>query len=186
MSKLIKTPIIQSMIIELRGERVILDSDLAMLYQVPTKRLIEQIKRNIKRFPQDFMFKLTREEWQFLRSQIATFGRKPPAKKYLPYVFTRNGANMVCTVLRSQIAIHRSIQIMRAFSTLEEVISRKRKQAIQSPDMLKKLSTHSRAIMRLFQETKLNTKEVAKVKEIQKEMINLLQKMVFASLGKEN
>jgi len=186
MSKLVKMPMIQSMIIELRGKRVMLDSDLAMLYQVPTKRLIEQVKRNIKRFPSDFMFRLTKEEWQFLRSQIATFGREAPAKKYLPYVFTRNGANMVSTVLRSQVAIHRSIQIMRAFTTLEEALSRRRKKAIESPDVLQKLSTHSRAIMRLFQESKLHGRGVRKVKRIQKEMINLLQRMVIASLKEEN
>ena len=85
MNKLIRLSEIQGMIVELRGQRVILDSDLAMLYQVPAKRLMEQVRRNIKRFPQDFMFRLTKDEWHFLRSQIATFGGKALAKKYLPY-----------------------------------------------------------------------------------------------------
>ncbi|MBU0672032.1 MAG: hypothetical protein KJ732_03275, partial [Candidatus Margulisbacteria bacterium] len=93
-------------------------------------------------------------------------------------------ANMVCTVLNSTIAVRRSIQIMRAFSVLEEAISKKGKKLTKSPDVLKKLSTHSRAIMRLFQESKLNNKEVKKVKKIQKEMIDLLQRMVMASLVK--
>ena len=75
MAKMIKIPMVQSMIIELREERVILDSDLAMLYQVTTRRLMEQVKRNLKRFPPDFMFQLSREEWSFLKSQIATSGR---------------------------------------------------------------------------------------------------------------
>ena len=65
---------IQAMIIELRGQRVVLDSDLARLYQIPTKRLIEQVKRNIKRFPADFMFQLSKDEWNFLKSQFATSG----------------------------------------------------------------------------------------------------------------
>jgi hypothetical protein len=185
MSKLIKVPMIQSMIIELRGKRVILDSDLAMLYQVSTRRLMEQVKRNLERFPSDFMFQLTKDEWSFLKSQIATSERIPEKKRKIPYVFTRNGANMVSTVLRSPVAVQRSIQIMRAFSALEVAISRKRKTLTQSPDVLNKLSTHSRAIMRLFQESKLNSKQIAKVRKIQKEMISLMQRMVIASLGKE-
>ena len=176
---------IRALIIEFRGHKVILDSDLAMLYQVSTKRLVEQVKRNIQRFPSDFMFRLTKDEWRFLRSQFATFGKKPPSKKYPPYVFSRNGANVVCTVLKSPVAVQRSIQIMRAFSTLEEAISRKGRKLTQSPDVLKKLSTHSKAIMRLFQESKMNNKEVKRVKKIQKEMISLLQKMVIASLEKD-
>lgn len=172
---------IQSMIIELRGQKVIIDSDLAMLYQVPTKRLIEQVKRNINRFPSDFMFKLTREEWQFLRSQIATFGRKPHLKRYLPYVFTRNGANMVSAVLKSPIAIQRSIQIMRAFSVLEEVIG-KSKELTKSPDVLNKLSVHSRAIMQLFRKDKMKNKEIKKVRKVLNEMVDMLKKRVCEEL----
>lgn len=185
MLKLIRVPMIQSMIIEVRGKKVILDSDLAMLYRVPTKVLNQAVKRNKNRFPADFMFQLTKEEYDFLKSQIVTSERIPEKKRKLPYVFTRNGANMVCTLLRSSMAIQRSIQIMRAFSALEEVVSYKRRILAQSPDVMKKLSIHSRAIMRLFQESKLNAKEVEKVKKIQKEMINLLQQMVIASLGRE-
>lgn len=185
MSKLIKIPIIQSMIIELRGQRVILDRDLAMLYQVPTRTLNQAVRRNRERFPKDFVFQLTREEWKFLRSQIVIANKSAQKVRSLPYAFTRNGANMVCTVLKSRIAVQRSIQIMRAFSALEEMISHKRRKLTQSPDILKKLSTHSRAILRLFHESKLNTKEVSKVKKIQKGMINLLQQMVAASLSKD-
>lgn len=156
-----------------------------MLYQAPTKVLNQAVKRNKSRFPLDFMFKLTREEWEFLRSQIVTFGRKPLPRKYLPYVFTRNGANMVCTVLKSSIAVQRSIQIMRAFSTLEEIMGKKKKILTKSPDVIKKLSTHSKAIMCLFQESKMNRKGIAKVKKIQGEMINLLQQIVAVSMGKK-
>ena len=173
---------IQTMIIELRGQRVILDSDLAHLYQVSTGRLMEQVNRNIKRFPSDFMFKLTKEEWHFLRSQFAIFGKKVPAKKYLPHVFTRNGANMVSAVLRSPIAVQRSIQIMRAFSTLEEILSKNRKITAESPKVLDKLSAHSRAIMHLFQKDKIKTKEISKIKVVINEMIEMLQKIVVESL----
>jgi len=85
MSKLIRVPMIQSMIIELREERVILDSDLAMLYQVPTKVLNQAVKRNKKRFPSDFMFQLTKEEYNFLKSQIVTSERIPEKKRKLSH-----------------------------------------------------------------------------------------------------
>jgi len=173
---------IQGMIIELRGQRVILDTDLAVLYQVSTKRLMEQVKRNIKRFPSDFMFRLTKDEWAFLKSQIATSGRISKQKKKIPYVFTRNGANMVSAILKSPIAIQRSIQIMRAFTTMEEIMSKRKESPIKSPDVLNKLSTHSRAIMHLFQKDKIKTKEIGKVKDIIKEMIKLLQKIVIDSM----
>lgn len=181
MSGLMGVSEIQGMIIELRGRRVMLDSDLAMLYQVPTKRLMEQVKRNIKRFPPDFMFQLTRDEWFFQKSQIATSERIPVSKKKIPFVFTRNGANMVSSILKSSIAIQRSIQIMRAFSALEEIIGRNKKALTQSPDVLNKLSIHGKAIMHLFQKDKIKSKEIKKVKKIISEMIGLLQKMVFKS-----
>jgi hypothetical protein len=173
------------MIIELRGRRVILDSDLAMLYQVPTRTLNQAVRRNKGRFPPDFMFKLTKEEYNFLKSQIVTSGRISVQKKKIPYVYTRNGANMVCAILKSPVAVQRSIQIMRAFTTLEEIMGKKKKLLTKSPDVMSKLSTHSKAIMRLFQESKLNRKGIAKVKKIQRGMINLLQQMVAVSMGKE-
>ncbi|MFH1575972.1 MAG: ORF6N domain-containing protein [Candidatus Margulisiibacteriota bacterium] len=179
-STLVGVSEIQTMIIELRGHRVILDKDLAKLYSVPTKRLIEQVKRNQERFPSDFIFQLTDNEFEFLRSQFATSSWG--GRRYLPYAFTRNGANMVCAILKSPIAIQRSIQIMRAFSVLEEVLSKKKRIVTRSPNVLNKLSTHSRAIMHLFQKDKVKTKEIGKIKKIIHEMIKLLQKMVVESL----
>ncbi len=174
---LIKVSDIQGIIIELRDKRVILDQDLAKIYKVSTKRLVEQVKRNIDRFPADFMFQLTGEEYDFLRSQIATSSRG--GRRYLPYAFTRNGANMLSAILRSSIAVQRSIQIMRAFSTLEEMMAKKKKIIVGSPEVLNKLSIHSRAIMCLFKKDKVNTKEITKVKRIVREMIGTLQQMVF-------
>ncbi|MFH1386828.1 MAG: ORF6N domain-containing protein [bacterium] len=179
MTNLIETLKIKEMIIELRGRRVILDSDLASLYRVSTKRLMEQVKRNGKRFPPDFMFQLTREEWLFWKSQFATSKVSYSQKNKQPYVFTRNGANMVSAILKSEVAIQRSIQIMRAFSALEEIMSRNRRILAESPEVLYKLSVHSKAIMTLFQKDGANKREIAKVKNIIIEMIDMLQKMVL-------
>lgn len=181
MAKLIKIKEIQGVIIELRGKKVIIDRDLAMIYRVTTKRLNEQVKRNIERFPDDFMFPLTEEE----KDEVVANCDHLRALKYspqLPYAFTRNGANMVSTVLKSPVAIRRSIQIMRAFTVLEVAISHARRRLTQSPAILKKLSTHSRAIMRLFHESNAHTRETTKIKKIQREMINLLQQIVFTSI----
>ena len=107
----------------IRGRQVMLDCDLAKLYQVETKRLNEQVKRNIKRFPDDFMFQLTPEEC--LRSQIATSNEKQGrgGKRYLPYVFTEQGISMLRSVLRSDVAIEVNICIMRAFVAMRHFLA---------------------------------------------------------------
>jgi len=104
---------IQSMIYEIRGQKVMLDSDLAVLYGVEIKRLNESVKRNIKRFPSEFMFQLTDTEWSNLRSQIATFNKD--ARKYKPFAFTEHGVLMLSSVLNSDKAIKINIQIMKIF-----------------------------------------------------------------------
>ena len=135
----IKNINIESLIRVIRGQKVMLDSDLAMLYGVTTSRLNEQVKRNINRFPDDFMFQLTKEEWNDLKSQnaiskvpdnvtvtnlmsqiaISSWGgsRKPP------YVFTRNGIGMLSSVLRSGTAVEVNIRIMRAFTAIPEIVN---------------------------------------------------------------
>ena len=108
---------IESLIKVIRGQQVMLDRDLATLYGVETKRLNEQVKRNIKRFPEDFMFQLTKDEC--LRSQIATLNEgRGQHLKYMPYVFTENGVAMLSSVLRSDTAIEVNIRIMRAFVSM--------------------------------------------------------------------
>lgn len=104
---------IQNLIYEIRGLKVMLDSDLANLYGVETKSLNRAVKRNIERFPVNFMFQLTKEEWQNLRYQNGTF--KNDIRKYLPYVFTEQGVAMLSSVLRSKQAIQTNIQIMNTF-----------------------------------------------------------------------
>lgn len=110
---------IEPLIKIIRGQQVMLDRDLATLYGVETKRLNEQVKRNIKRFPEDFMFQLTKDEC--LRSQIATLNEgRGQHLKYMPYVFTENGVAMLSSILRSDTAIEVNIRIMRAFTSMRK------------------------------------------------------------------
>lgn len=109
---------IKNLIYTIRGHRVMLDSDLAMLYEVETKALNQAVKRNIKRFPSNFMFQLTKDEWLNLRSQFVTF--KNDIRKYTPYVFTEQGVVMLSSVLRSEKAIQINIQIMNTFVAMRQ------------------------------------------------------------------
>ena len=112
---------IEPLIKIIRGQQVMLDRDLATLYGVETKRLNEQVKRNIKRFPEDFMFQLTKDEC--LRSQITTLNEgRGQHLKYMPYVFTENGVAMLSSVLRSDTAIEVNIRIMRAFTSMRHFL----------------------------------------------------------------
>lgn len=114
---------IESRILLIRGQKVILDSDLAELYQVSTKRLNEQVKRNQERFPEDFMFQLTLEETEALRSQFATSDRGRGGRRYRPFAFTEHGTVMVASVLNSPVAVQASIQVVRAFIRLREILT---------------------------------------------------------------
>ena len=115
---------IESLIRVIRGQQVMLDSDLAMLYGVETKRLNEQAKRNSNRFPEDFMFQLTQDEAVRSRSQIATLNTQRGQNiKYLPYAFTRNGIAMLSSVLKSDTAVEVNIRIMRAFTMIPQLVN---------------------------------------------------------------
>jgi len=113
---------IEKRIFLLRGNRVILDSDIASLYCVQTKVMMQAIKRNIQRFPSEFMFQLSEHEFRALRSQIVT-SKKQGGRRYLPYAFTEHGVAMLATVLRSERAIQMSIQIIKAFVRLRQFLS---------------------------------------------------------------
>ena len=116
--------IIQSKIYEIRGRKVMLDRDLAELYQVTTGNLNKAVKRNIKRFPSDFMFQLTTEEWESLRFQFGSLeAGRGKYTKYLPYAFTEQGLAMLSGILNSDIAIQVNINIMRAFVAIRGLIS---------------------------------------------------------------
>jgi hypothetical protein len=114
---------IERSILLIRGHKVMLDADLAVLYAVSTKRLNEQVRRNRSRFPGDFMFQLTGEEVRSLRSQFATSKKGRGGRRYSPLVFTEQGIAMLSTVLNSERAIQVNIEIMRAFVRLREMIA---------------------------------------------------------------
>lgn len=113
--------LIKKSILEIRGKKVMLDMDLAKIYEVETRALKQAVRRNLDRFPEDFMFQLTKEEWSILRSQIVTLevgkGNHP---KFLPFAFTEQGVAMLSAVLNSQPAINASIAIMRAFVMIRQ------------------------------------------------------------------
>jgi DNA-binding transcriptional MerR regulator len=121
--ELIAAPAVEKRIFVVRGRQVMIDEDLADLYGVETKRLVEQVKRNLERFPEDFMFQLNKEEAAALRSQIATSNAGRGGRRYAPYVFTEQGVAMLSSVLRSKRAIAVNIEIMRAFVELRRVAS---------------------------------------------------------------
>jgi hypothetical protein len=119
MGKLVKLDMVENKIFQVRGKKVMLDDDLAELYGVPTKRLNEQVRRNMKRFPADFMLQLTYQEVRNLRSQIATSSWG--GKRRMSNAFTQEGVAMLSSVLHSEQAINVNIQIMRAFVNLRRV-----------------------------------------------------------------
>ena len=149
----------------IRGHRVMLDTDLAALYCVPTKVLNQAVKRNQTRFPADFMFQLTPEEADRLRSQIVTLkvgrGRY---RKYRPYAFTEQGVAMLSSVLRSERAIQVNIAIMRAFVRLREIIGSNKLLARQLAELEKKFDTQFRvvfdAIRGLMEEPKSKSRRI--------------------------
>jgi hypothetical protein len=110
--------IIQNKIYEIRGQRVMLDFDLAELYETETKRLKEAVRRNLDRFPSDFMFEVDKKEWNILRTQFATSSWG--GTRYLPFAFTEQGVAMLASVLNSPKAIQINIQIVRAFILLRQ------------------------------------------------------------------
>src|SRR5262245_24376744 len=141
---------IRSLILTIRGQRVMLDSDLAKLFGVPTKRLLEQFKRNRVRFPTDFAFQLEREELAILRSQIATSSFHG-GRRYAPVVFTEHGAIMLATILNSPVAVDASVRIVRAFVYLREQALANRELASKFAQLEKRLDAHDESITALFE-----------------------------------
>ncbi len=122
MNKIIPIEKITTLIYLIRGQKVMLDRDLAVLYGVETKRLKEQVKRNIERFPEDFMFEFSKSEFKNWRSQFATSNTDKMGLRYSPMAFTELGVAMLSSVLRSKTAIQVNIQIMRAFTKMRQQI----------------------------------------------------------------
>ena len=159
---------IESKILFIRGQRVMLDSDLAAIYGVPTRRLNEQVKRNIRKFPPDFVFRLTNQEVKHLksqiviskgagnRSQIATGSQKHRDPRFLPYAFTEHGAIMSANVLNSQRAIQMSVFVVRAFISMRRMLVDQRDLAQKLAELERKLTTrlnvHETAITEVLQQ----------------------------------
>jgi hypothetical protein len=130
---------ITSVIRTIRGQKVILDADLARIYGVTTKALNQAVKRNLKRFPDDFLLKLSLEELENLRSQIVTSSLHG-GQRYLPYAFTENGAIMAANVLNSPAAVRMSVFVVRAFVKMRELLGGTKELAKQLADLEKKLT----------------------------------------------
>ena len=151
MSKATKLPLpVESRILILRRQRIILDNDLAELYGVTVKRLNQQVQRNQDRFPADFMFRLTTKEDQALRLQIATSKKGRGGRRYPPYAFTEHGAIMAATVLNSKRAIEMSVFVVRAFVRMREMLIKNRQLAAKIDELDRRLETHDTAIQDLI------------------------------------
>jgi len=148
----ISVEIIAAKILEIRGKKVMLDSDLAKLYGVKTKVLIQTVKRNISRFPSDFMYSLTKEEVANLRSQIVTSSWG--GRRYLPFVFTQEGVAMLSSVLNSKRAVTVNIAIMRAFVKLKELLLSHKELAAKIEALEKKYAEHDEQIKYIFEAIK--------------------------------
>ena len=139
---------ISNKIYYIRNQKVMLDSDLALLYDVETKRLNEQVKRNLSRFPSDFMFQLTENEFENLKPQIATSSWGGNRK--LPFVFTEHGILMLSSVLKSDKAIQTNIQIMRIFTKVRQMLLDTTEIKVDILQIQKKLENHDKNIELVF------------------------------------
>nr|WP_315252265.1 ORF6N domain-containing protein [uncultured Flavobacterium sp.] len=134
----------------IRNQKVMLDRDLALLYGIETKRLKEQVKRNISRFPEDFMFELTKDEFSNWRSQFATSNSDKMSLRYLPMVFTEHGVLMLSSVLKSDKAIQTNIQIMRIFTKVRQMLLDTTEMKIDILQIQKKLENNYKNIELVF------------------------------------
>lgn len=148
---IIPTGAIERSILLIRGQRVIMDWELAALYGVPTMRLNEQVKRNKDRFPADFAFQLTPQEARSLISQIAISNKGRGGRRKRPFAFTEHGAIMAASVLKSQQAVKVSVYVVRAFVKLREVLSSHRQLAQRLDELERKLQKHDGQILALIE-----------------------------------
>jgi len=154
---------IESVIQTVRGEKIMLDADLARIYGVTTKRLNEQVKRNLDRFPSDFVFRLTQREWKRLagriansdrpenRSQIATGSQRHRDPRFPPYAFTEHGAIMAANVLNSARAVQMSVFVVRAFVRLRQMIATHKEMTSKLAELERKVASHDSHISSLFE-----------------------------------
>ncbi|MBI5663465.1 MAG: ORF6N domain-containing protein [Nitrospirae bacterium] len=165
MKTLIPSNVVESKILLIRGHKVMLDSDLADLYDVAVKVLLQAVKRNLKRFPEDFMFQLNSQEAEALRSQFVTLKKgRGQHRKYLPYVFTEQGVAMLSSVLNSERAIEVNILIMRAFVKLREMIASHKDLAKRLDELENKYDSQFKVVFDAIRQ--LMTPPVVKKKKI--------------------
>jgi hypothetical protein len=150
MKTLVPIELIASKICLIRGIKVMLDRDLAELYGVETRSLIQAVKRNIERFPPDFMLRLTKEEFDSLRSQIV-ISKGKGGRRYLPYVFSEQGVAMLSSVLKSKRAIEVNIAIMRAFVQLRKTLDSNAELTRKLADLEKRFESHDEQIQAIFE-----------------------------------
>lgn len=158
---------IENKILFIRGKKVMLDENLAMLYGVETKQLKRQVRRNIERFPDDFMFQLTKDQFENLRCQFGT--SRWGGQRYLPYAFTENGVAMLSSVLNSKKAIQVNIQIMRTFTKIREMLATHKELRLKIEEMEKKYDsqfvTVFSAIKQLLSAPEKPVKKIGFIKE---------------------
>lgn len=156
---------IPARIYEIRGERVMIDRDLAALYETEPKVLNQSVKRNLKRFPQDFMFQLTQSEWDSLRSQIVTANKLQPESlrsqfvtandarknRFLPYAFTEQGVAMLSGILNSDKAINMNIAIMRAFVEVRKLMAARNELSFQLEELRNRIGDHDLQLNQIYE-----------------------------------
>ncbi len=142
---------IERLILLIRRQKVMLDADLARIYGVTTTRLNQQVRRNLDRFPEDFMFQLTRDEFKNLMLQIATSSSGYGGRRKLPSVFTEHGAIMLASVLNSPVAVRASLQVVRAFVRLRELLASNTELARKLAELEQRVEGHDEHIRSLFE-----------------------------------
>ena len=156
---------IPARIYEIRGERVMIDRDLAVLYETEPKMLNQAVKRNLRRFPADFMFQLTQNEWDHLRSQIETSNKLQPEhlrsqyvtaknmsrNRFLPYAFTEQGVAMLSGILNSDKAINMNIAIMRAFVEVRKVMAVRNELTFQLEELRNRIGDHDLQLNQIYE-----------------------------------
>lgn len=159
--------VIQNKIYEIRGQKVMLDFDLAEMYQVETRVLNQAVKRNINRFPEDFMFQLTKEEWNLISSQFVMTSRMKRPKSAMPLAFTEHGVVMLSSVLKTTIAIRTSVLIVRAFVAMRQRIAE-----IQQIDRVGLLEQQVKELKEYIEEVFADYNDINEDTRMQLELIN--------------
>lgn len=156
----------------IRGQKVMLDSDLAKVYQVATRVLNQAVKRNLNRFPEDFMFQLTEDETKSLRSQSVTSNKSRGGRRYYPYVFTEHGAVMLASILNSPTAIEASIKVVRAFIKMRSILALHQDLAERIEELEKTTDKHdqnfaviSQLLSQVFRDPKFLKRQIGFVEE---------------------